>query len=194
MIRTNEDFLSYAKQLYDDQSRKDDIVIKHYSKGSLLLMQGEELTRVMFICRGIAKVFFSEENGKQFILEFLGKGEVIGEIELLRNISCLCSIEAMTDISVYSFSLPYFRLLIQTDMQLNNMLLQVFAERIINTSSRASYQQLYTVDHSLSKLLEFQENHQLGITKEDMAAYLGITIRTLNRSLQKIGKDIKNIG
>ena len=98
---------------------------------------------------------------------------------------CLCSIEAITEVTVYSMSIPYFQSLIKNDLSLNNLLLDVFAERIVNTSSRASYQQLHTTEHTLSQLLEVK-SREMEISKEDMAAYLGITVRSLNRALKEL--------
>ncbi|MDQ0064964.1 Crp/Fnr family transcriptional regulator [Chryseobacterium lathyri] len=188
MLRTNQLFLNHLEGLYEKQERKEDIVVRSFSKGDRIFAQGEELSKVMLIKEGITKCFFVEDNGKEYIVEFLGKGEVTGEIELIRNIPCLCSIEAVTDVTVYAVAIPYFRSLIKADLALNNLLLDVFAERIVNTSKRASYQQLYAAEHTLSQLLELQAQQGIKISKEDMAAYLGITVRSLNRTLRNLGK------
>jgi len=188
MLRTNPPFLTYAEELYNRQQRKEDIIIKQYSKGQRLFLQKEEAVKVMFIKEGIVKCFFTENNDKDYILEFLGKGEIIGEIECIRNISCLCTIEAITDVTVYAFSVPYFRSLLICDLELNKLLMNTFAERIINTSSRASYQQLYTIDYSLNKLLDLQSRIGIELSKEDMASYLGITVRSLNRGLKDLDR------
>lgn len=184
MLRTNHLFLTYVQGLYEQQERKENILIKQFSKGQKLLFQNEKAIKIMFIKEGIAKCFFTEKNDKEYILEFLGKGEVIGEIELIRHIPCLCNIEAMTDVTAYAINVSYFSELIKTDLKLNNLLLDVFAERIINTSSRASYQQLYTIQHSLCKLLELQSKQEISLSKEDMASYLGVTVRSLNRAFK----------
>ena len=92
----------------------------------------------------------------------------------------------MTNVSVYAFSISYFKALLNNDLHLNALLLDAFAERIINTSSRASFQQLYTVEHSLSKLLELLSKQEITLSKEEMAAYLGISVRSLNRGLKKL--------
>lgn len=184
MLRTNQTFLSYVAQLYSVQERKDDIMLKSFPKGKRLFAQHENIAKIMLIKEGITKCFFTEENDKEYIVEFLSKGEILGEIELLRKIPCLCSIEAMTEVTVYAISLPYFADLLKKDIVLNNLLLEVFAERIVNTSSRASYQQLYTTEYTLAKLLELQTKQQIEISREDKAAYLGITIRSLNRALR----------
>lgn len=38
----------------------------------------------MLIRSGITKCYFIEENDKEYIVEFLGKGEIIGEIEVIK--------------------------------------------------------------------------------------------------------------
>lgn len=188
MLRTNETFLSYLEQLYSKQERKEDIVIRSFSKGTRIFVQNEKSPKIMLINDGVTKCYFEEENDKEYIMEFLGKGEIIGEIEFIKNINCLCTIEAVTEVSVYAISVPYFRTLVENDIALNNLLLNAFAERIINTSARASYQQLHTTEHSLAKLLELQSKQKIEISKEDMAAYLGVTIRSLNRALKSLNK------
>ncbi|RZJ89965.1 MAG: Crp/Fnr family transcriptional regulator [Chryseobacterium sp.] len=188
MLRTNNSFLAYAETLYTRQARKEDILVKQYAKGQKLLFQDEAATKVMLIKAGITKCYFSAPNDKAYILEFLGKGEILGDIEMLRHIPCLCTIEAMTEVTVYAFAVPYFRSLLQKDFLLNELMLNTFAERIVNTASRASYQQLYTLEHSLGKLLALKARQDIELSKEDMAAYLGISVRSLNRGLKDLGE------
>ena len=185
MLRTNQPFLDYLEKLYESQDHKDKIVLKSFEKGEKILTQNEVSTKIMLIKSGITKCFFVEENDKEYIVEFLGKGEIIGEIEVIKNVPCLCSIEAITEVTVYSMTIPYFQSLIKNDLTLNNLLLDVFADRIFNTSSRASYQQLHTTEHTLSQLLEVKSK-EMKISKEDMAAYLGITVRSLNRAFKEL--------
>lgn len=113
----------------------------------------------------------------------MGKGEIIGEIEVMKNVPCICSIEAITEVTVFSMTIPYFQSLIKSNINLNNLLLDVFAERIVNTSNRSSYQQLHATEHTLSQLLELKAK-EMKVSKEDMAAYLGTTVRSLNKALK----------
>ncbi len=182
MLRTNTEFLTYIDALY--QSNRPEVTLQNFEKDSLLLRQGEKSHRVFVIKEGIAKCFFLEENGKDYILEFMSKGQILGEIEMIKQIDCLCNVAALTSLQVYAIPAPVFKQLLAKDLILNKILLEELAERIINTSSRASFQQLYTVEHGLGKLLELQEKQGMEISKEDMAAYLGITLRSLNRALK----------
>lgn len=185
MLRTNQPFLDYLEKLYENQDHKENIVLKSFEKGEKILTQNEVSTKIMLVKSGITKCFFVEENDKEYIVEFLGKGEIVGEIEVIKNVPCLCSIEAITEVTVYSMTIPYFQSLIKNDLTLNNLLLDVFADRIFNTSSRASYQQLHTTEHTLSQLLEVKSK-EMKISKEDMASYLGITVRSLNRAFKEL--------
>lgn len=186
MLRTNLSFLEYINQLKNSTLGKNNITYKTFLKGKKILFQGEKAHYVMLIKEGITKVFISEPNEKEYILEFLGKGEIIGEIELIRKIPCLCNVEAMTDVTVYTIQISYFENLLKTDLALNNLLNDEFAQRIVNTCKRASYQQLYTTEHNLGKLLDMLQKQEIEISKEEMAAYLGITIRSLNRAFKNL--------
>lgn len=186
MLRTNQSFLAYVSDLYEKQHRKEDIIVRSFEEGELLVSQNEEVNKVMLLREGIVKCSLTEKNGKEYILEFSGSGEIIGELESIREVKALCTIEALTAVKVYSISIPYFKKLLKEDIVFNGFLLNVFAERISNTSSRASYQQLYTVEESLNRLLELQSEQDIKISKENMAAYLGVSVRSLNRSLKSL--------
>lgn len=86
MLRTNQPFLEYLEALYEKQPEKENIIVKSYAKGERLLTQNETSTKIMLIRTGITKCYFIEENDKEYIVEFLGKGEIIGEIEVIKNV------------------------------------------------------------------------------------------------------------
>ncbi len=85
MLRTNQNFLDYIQKLYDKQNHKDNIILNSYKKGENLFLQGQKAIKIMIIKSGISKCYFFEENDKEYILEFLGKGEIIGEIEAVKK-------------------------------------------------------------------------------------------------------------
>jgi len=186
MLRTNLAFLDYIEGLYQLQLRKEDVLLKEFSAEQLLLQQGEQAAKVLVIKEGICKCFINGGNDKDFIVEFLGEGEIVGEIEAIKDTLCLCNIKALTPVRAYAIAIPYFKSLLTSNLPFNNLLLDTFVKRIVNTSSRAAFQQSHTLEHTLSKLLELLQQQGLLISKEDMAAYLGITLRSLNRALKKL--------
>lgn len=185
MLRTNLVFLSFIER-YVQENTASNITLKTFPSGFRFITQGEKIKNIYIIKEGITKCFISEENGKDFIIEFLGKGEVAGELEAIKKIDCLCNVEAISEIMVFAIPDHVFISLIENNLEFNKILLQELSTRIIQTSSRASFQQLYTLEYGLLKLLKLQTEEQILISKEDMAAYLGISVRSFNRTLQQV--------
>lgn len=186
MLRTNLTFLSFIERFYTETDQKKNIRLKSFTKGTRFIEQGDTIKNIYIVKDGITKCFISEENGKDFIIEFLGKGEVVGELEALKKINCLCNVEAISDVTVYAIPDYFFLKLVKDNTEFNNILLQELSTRIIQTSTRASFQQLYTLEYGLDKLLKLQTDEHITISKEDMAAYLGISTRSFNRLLKQL--------
>jgi len=185
MLRTNLAFLSFIER-YSAENADVNIILKSYKAGYRLIQQGDKISNIYIIKEGISKCFISEENGKDFIIEFLGKGEVVGELEALKKIDCLCNVAAISAVTAYIIPDHVFLSLIQKSSEFTTILLQELSTRIIQTSTRASFQQLYTVEYALLKLLQLQADEHISISKDDMAAYLGISVRSFNRSLKQL--------
>lgn len=185
MLRTNPTFLSFIERFYTENEGHN-ITLKSYSAGFRFIQQGEKIRNIYFIKDGITKCFISEENGKDFIIEFLGKGEVVGELEALKKIDCLCNVETISEVTAYAIPDYFFMKLTEENTEFTKILLQELSTRIIQTSSRASFQQLYNLEYGLLKLLKIQTDEQVSISKEDMAAYLGISVRSFNRTLKQV--------
>jgi len=191
MLRTNLQLLSFIETFCRDGEGGSNVMQKKIKPGHRLVQQGETITNIYIIKDGITKCFISEENGKDFIIEFLGKGEVIGELEALKKIPCLCNVETISEVVAYAIPDYLFSELIAKNTVFTEILLQELSTRIIQTSTRASFQQLYTLEYGLMKLLQLQQEAQITISKEDMAAYLGISVRSFNRTLKALeGKNM----
>jgi CRP/FNR family transcriptional regulator, anaerobic regulatory protein len=98
----------------------------------------------------------------------------------------LCNVAAISEVTAYVIPDHLFLSLINKSSEFTTILLQELSTRIIQTSTRASFQQLYTLEYALLKLLKLQADEQISISKEDMAAYLGISVRSFNRSLKQV--------
>lgn len=186
MLRTNLALLSFIARFYAENNQQKNITLKSFPAGFRFIEQGEKIRNIYIIKDGITKCFISEENGKDFIIEFLGKGEVVGELEAIKKIDCLCNVEAISEVTAYAIPDFFFLKLTEENTEFTKILLQELSTRIIQTSSRASFQQLYTLEYGLMKLLKLQTEENILVSKEDMAAYLGISVRSFNRTLQQL--------
>lgn len=183
MIRINSKLLAFIENLYINKKVAQPILKHTYTSGSLILKQGTTSSHVYFIKQGITKVYYNEENGKKYIVEFLGKGEIIGEIEALKRAICLCNVEAITDTTLYSIPKSYFNDLITSNSVFSKLILDELADRIINTNSRSSIEQLYKIEYTLLHLIYLLDIEQINASKQDIAKYLGITIWRIDIAL-----------
>jgi CRP-like cAMP-binding protein len=186
MLRTNLDLLHFIEQFFQEEDQGKNVHLKTFPSGNRLIEQGEKIRNVYIIKEGITKCFISEENGKDFIVEFLGHGEIVGELEALKKIDCLCNVTAISEVKAYAIPEYFFQQLLEKHVSFNRILLQELSTRVIQTSSRASFQQLYTLEYGLQKLLRLQTDEQIAVSKDDMAAYLGIPVRSFNRTLKQL--------
>lgn len=180
MIRYNQELLAYISQLSHSTSF---ISEKKLPQKERIIVQGENISNLYIIKSGIVKCFITENNGKDYILEFLGEGEIIGELEIFNNSQSLTNVETLTDIEVFKIPNQYFIELLQSNWNLNYLILKELATRVAQTASRASYQQNYPLEYSILKLIYLFSVQPLKLNKQDLADYLGITVRSLNRTL-----------
>ncbi len=186
MILTNEALLAFITNSYSENT-SDQIRLVEFAKHEAIMDQSRLTKYIYIIKEGVAKCYRNEENDKSYIIEFLGKGEVIGEIEAILKINTICSVKAVTKMKAYRIEAEYFISKLTADPILNKMIMCEMATRIQHTSTRASFQQVNTVESSLVKLVKLLQEQSIEFTKSDIADYLGITIRTLNRSLHSSG-------
>ncbi|MCL6220332.1 Crp/Fnr family transcriptional regulator [Zunongwangia pacifica] len=186
MFRINQEFLKFIEDHFQHANDSVGIELVSFESNEILMEQDQIVRNVYLIKSGICKVYFEEENGKEYILEFLSTGEILGELEIIRDETCLCSVKSIIKVEAFKIPKNYFLKLLNGNLSLNKMIIHSFAERIINTSKKASHQKLYSIEYSLTKIMEMQKKNDFEISKSDLSAYLGISIRSLNRSLKSL--------
>ncbi|WP_147323493.1 Crp/Fnr family transcriptional regulator [Chitinophaga silvatica] len=186
MLRTNLPLLNFIEEYSQQHSG---VETRTYTAGQTFIQQGSEITTVQFLVSGITKCYILEENGKDYIFEFLGKGEVVGDIEAIRQEKCLCNITAITEVQTLVIHRSLFNSLLQNYPAFNAMIMQELATRISQTCTRSAYQQLYPVEYALLRVLTLENEQQIFLSKKDLAAYLGITLRSFNRTVKQLRQE-----
>ncbi|MGD1947865.1 MAG: Crp/Fnr family transcriptional regulator [Croceivirga sp.] len=185
MIRVNNTFLNYVIRL-KSSSLNGSITEHHAEKGEKLITQKTNVRSVYVIKEGLAKCYLTEDTGNDFIQEFFGKGEVFGEIELITGDISFCTIEALVPTAYYKIPKAIFQDLTKNNFEFNSLLLQLMAGKIRYTALRHSYNQTHSIIEILKRLLEQFPQVFRQISKKDVANYLGITVRSLNRVLKEV--------
>jgi CRP-like cAMP-binding protein len=194
MLRTNPAFVNFIERYIAGQQEGKHIAQKTFKPGTRIIRQGSTIHQVYIITDGIVKCFISEDNGKDYIFEFLGTGEVTGDLEAINKATCLCNIDAITTVAAYVIPHSLFTHLLQNNQQFNTLMMQELATRIRQTCIRASYQQLYPVEYALQRLLTLEAQQDIRLSKKDMADYLGISVRSFNRTLKELKEKNYELG
>ena len=181
MIRTDQDFLTYIDIL--NQKYPDYFILENYSAKDIILKQDKKYQSLFIIKNGITKCYLSDENGKEFIQEFLGKGMEFGELEVFSGNLSFCSIEAISNVDVYKITHNHYNELLENDPIFNRLVIKSMATKIGYKAPRHSYQQSYSIEENILKLKKLYPDYDTIFSKNDIANYLGITLRSLNRTL-----------
>ncbi len=190
MIRTNNKLLDYFSKNFQ---KFEFVKRKQFDSGEKIISQGSNARFIYILEEGITKCYVEEKNGKIFIQEFFGAGEIVGEIEVFCETTSFSNVETMTKVKAYQIAKVDFCDLLQKKSVFNILLIRALSAKLKDTAIRASYQQSYPLEYNLKKLLQLSSNQTKQISKTDLAHYLGITVRSLNRAMQekKIRKTFK---
>ncbi|MBL3657628.1 Crp/Fnr family transcriptional regulator [Fulvivirga sediminis] len=185
MIRENKNILKYISQNLSEV-----FITKEFNKGEIILSQNKNVNHISIIQSGLVKCYRSEANGKDFIQEFFGAGEIFGEIEFFTHTVSFCSIEALQELHIYQLPHKDFANLLNSDPQFNQLIMNSLAQKISYKAQRHAFQGSHATENSLMKILNETPDLFNIISKQDMANYLGITLRSLNRILLQLsGKE-----
>ena len=181
MIRKDIRFLNYIEGL--TEKYPDFFQLETYLPKEIILAQDKRYLHLFIIASGITKCYLSDENGKDFIQEFLSEGMEFGELEVFSGNLSYCSIEAITKVDVYKISHANYNFLLDNDPTFNRLILKSMASKIGYKAPRHSFQQSYSIEANILKLKEVYPNYDQVFSKSDIANYLGVTLRSLNRTL-----------
>ncbi len=185
MIRINKEFLQYIDKL-NNQGIHTAIGKHQAAVGEKIIRQRTSVFAVYVVISGMAKCYLTEDTGNDFIQEFFGEGEVFGEIEVLTNDFSFCTIEALTPMSYFKIPKATFLALLQSDSVFNQLVHKLMANKIRYTALRHSYHQSHPLEANLKKLIQEFPDLLQKISKNDIANYLGITVRSLNRIIKSL--------
>lgn len=185
MIRVNRDLLKFVGELAR-AATGGGISEQKFAPKKIVLEQGARVCSVYVVKSGIAKCYLMEENGAQFIQEFFGEGEIFGEIEIFNDNETFGAIEALTELVAYKIARKNFERLLAENAGFNRLILSALAAKIKYKSSRHSFNQMNPIEANLLNLKSQFPDFLKIISKHDVANYLGVTERSLNRSLKRL--------
>lgn len=187
MIRTNKELFNYINNLVLSGA------VNSFSEHNFaplqeILTEGKNVFSVYIMKSGIVKCYLTTENGNNFIQEFFSEGELFGEIELMDDSYSYCTVKAIDEVTVYKIQKKDFLELLDHDKKFNRLFIEALIIKLKYKATRHSYNQSHVIEDKLTRLkMKFPELEKV-LSKQDIADYLGITLRALNRTIKTMAK------
>ncbi|WP_199614827.1 cyclic nucleotide-binding domain-containing protein [Paenibacillus alkalitolerans] len=174
-------------------------VIPHFSlcrfdPGELICSQGEAAQYLYVLVKGKVKIYTTSTEGKTLVLSFRTPLEVIGDIEYIRRINFLNTVEAVSSVDMIFVHHRWLDKYGTNHSPMLRFLLDIITKKFCMKSDYLTFNLLYPVEVRLASYLLsmcFDEantlvNGQINAESlKDAANLLGISQRHLNRVIRQ---------
>ena len=163
-----------------------------YAKGSIIYREGTRLTGFFCVSRGILKIFKTGVDGKEQIIRFAKKGDIIAYRSLLSK-ELACTTAKVIEETVLCH-IPYQTLLflIQNNWQFSHHMLQIVCKELREANDYITDIAQKSVRERLAEVLlllkeNFELDHantlQISLTREELANMVGTATESVIRLL-----------
>jgi CRP-like cAMP-binding protein len=164
-----------------------------FDQGELICTQGEASQYLYVLVKGKIKIYTTSAEGKTLILSFKTPLEVIGDIEYVRGIEIINTVEAVSSVCMIGVHHRRLKKYGRDYSPLLQFLLEIITQKFYIKSNYLSFNLMYPVEVRLASYLlsvSFDESDtlfkgQLSINVKDAANLIGTSYRHLNRVIQQ---------
>ena len=160
-----------------------------FEPGETIITEGEEISRVLIMIRGRAKICRDAPNGKSLILCWYISQGVIGEIELLAGHAlATATVIAISEVECVALGFSLCSKELERNITFSNCLCKLLAEKLAESSINLSSSALYTAEQRLcSYILQAASDRGLFCdVLTDVACSIGVSYRHLLRMLVQL--------
>jgi len=197
---TNLSGFQLFKKLTDDEFTRLNLdkTCTLYKKGTIVYREGSRLTGFFCVTRGIVKIFKTGIDGKEQIIRFAKRGEIIAYRSLLSQ-ELACTTAKIIDEAIMCH-IPYQTLLflIQNNWQFAHHMLQIVCHELREANDYITDIAQKTVRERLAEVLlllkenfelDRQNTLQISLTREELANMVGTATESVIRLLSEFKQD-----
>lgn len=171
------------------------LTLYHLGSGDVICYQGQQSEHLYVLVQGRIKIYTNSHEGQSLIVSFKSPLEIIGDIEYIRQIEIINTVEAVTE--VYLFGIPYawLRKLGDEHPPFLRFLLDIITRKFYIKSDFLSFNLMHPVEVRLASYLlsHISEEDAVNGTFQheviglaDTANLIGTSYRHLNRIVGKL--------
>jgi len=161
---------------------------RQFKPRQVLFSAGDPPERVYLVLKGRVKIYQVAENGKEIILDVVGKGGVVGDMAIVEDGERIACAQAMDETVAVSISWEDFSHLLQQSPRLGFAMAELMARRLVRMQRTFMNIVSKPVSARLADtLLNRQEEGvvQLGLTHQELAQTIGTSRETVTALLSR---------
>lgn len=185
-------FIDEAKGLEALKNLTIEKKLKLLKKRDLLFEEGEYPRYLYFINEGKLKIFKTNEDGKEYIIDILGPGSFIGYTDLLKGLNHSDSAAAIDDSSISQIPREDFFSLVNSDRDVASQLFKMLADNVASKEDQLLQLAYNSVRKRVADallLLYEKENEPIQILRDDLARIVGTAKESVIRMLTEFKED-----
>ena len=167
------------------------IVTKAVKRGTNIYAKGDPGTSLCAIGAGTVKISVPSADGKDAVLNVLGKGAIFGEIALLDGNPRTADATAVTDCELFVIERRDFLPLMREEPEIALRLIEILCSKLRRTTQQAEEVMFLDLPSRLAKALIRLEadtgctgEHRISITQKDLGNLIGMSRESTNKQLR----------
>lgn len=167
--------------------------VKHYKKREVIFEEGDYPRYLYFVNSGKVKVFKTNEDGKEYIIDIFMDGDFVGYNDLIRDSKYAEGASALEDTDISLIPREDFVALLHANRDVASQLIKMLA----NNVTEKEEQLLNLAYHSVRKrvanaillLSEKEGDAEINILRDDLARIVGTAKESVIRMLTEFKED-----
>ena len=164
--------------------------VEVFERGEHITCYSEPIHTLYYLASGKAKIYMIHDDGKQSIIQFLGKDNYVGELSLLGVEDTPKDVIAIERCILVAFPLEQLKPFLLENAAFLHHLCVYLAKKVLTRTERFSEHMNYPLKNRLAAFILFTAHQQLYSEKHvETAEYLGVSYRHLLYTIEQFKKD-----
>lgn len=197
---TNLSDFKFFKHLNDSEIGKlnYDKTCQVYKKGSVVYREGSRLTGFYCITKGILKIYKTGIDGKEQIIRFVKKGDIVAFRSLLSQELACTTAKVIDDAVLCHIPYPTLLFLLQNNWKFSHWMIQILCRELREANDYITDIAQKTVRERLAEVLLLLKDNfdvddsntlQISLTREELANMVGTATESVIRLLSEFKQD-----
>jgi len=186
-------FINEAKGYEELRKLSEERKTKFYKKRETLFEEGDYPRYLFFVKSGKVKVFKTNEDGKEYIINIFRSGEFVGYVDLIKGNEYSESAAALQDTEVSLVPKDDFQKLLYRNRDVSSQLIKMLANNITEKEEQLlqlAYNSVRKrVADAILQLSEKEAKQDIQILRDDLARIVGTAKESVIRMLTEFRED-----